>query len=386
LNKTKHFGLILPKQDDFYDIDVFNQNSKRIDALFREIEQQRPKTLIAAYLESGTFYPADYGLVGKTVDVYMVGGGAGAGISAGRAGGGGGGYCKLLRDLILDQERYDIIIGAGGTGGTGQANGNHGGSTLAFGAQVSGGRASGDPRGGDGGSGGGGDGRAHTSFAMGGDGGSMGSGGSGMGGVGAGNLGFDPVNPYDGIPYGCGGGGSTGGRGGGMGGASSHAQGINGHLGGGGGGGSIGMGGIPTGGASSSGGNGGIGGGGGGAGVSGQGGSGGSGLVYIYARPESKMPETSEVTPLASLAQAEYLALMDECKDTQKTIAILQEGICIDVAIFSKIETAQSFLQAGHWPKAEAVTELQDGLGIGDKWNGKSWEKCTLPDEEASPA
>ena len=254
MNKTKHFGLILPKQDDFYDIDIFNENSKRIDALLHELEQKRPKTLIATYLTSGVFRPADYGLAGKTVDVYMVGGGAGAAGNLQRAGGGGGGFCKLLRDVALDQESYNIIIGSTGT--------------------ISG------SQGGNGGLGGGG---AGASFG-------------------------------DAVP----------------------------------------------------------------------GGNGGQGLVYIYARKEREtQPKES---PLAQLSQVAYAALVKECQEKHKAIGILQNGICIDVAVFPSVETAQTFLKSALWPEADTVAALQEGRGIGDTWDGKAWCKQTVPDEEEASA
>jgi len=275
-----------PEQDDFYDIDVFNENFEKIDAILQtlqELAQPREKKLAAAFFGSGIFRPADWGLQGAAVDIYMVGGGGGGGGLS--RGGGGGGYCKLIRNFVLTEESYPIVIGAGGIGGTSVAAGAAGavgGNTIAFGETVAGGLGAAGMAGGRGGSGGG--------ASPGGNGGERGSGGGGGGvnantdgAAGAGNIEFCPTNPYDGICYGSGGGGGCG-RGGGSGGPI-FANGIasrNGSLGGGGAGGTSVSGGML-------GGQGGLGGGGGGGShhqTSGAGGAGGNGLIYIYAVPK----------------------------------------------------------------------------------------------------
>ena len=119
-----------------------------------------------------------------------------------------------------------------------------------------------------------------SNFADGGWGGSDASYATLTTGLGAGNIDYQPINPYDGIAYGCGGGawnsnkGGNGGGSGGAGGISSSPAGRNAPGRGGGGGGSNG---------SAQGGKGGDGGGGGGgAGTNGRGGDGGSGIVLIY--------------------------------------------------------------------------------------------------------
>jgi len=252
-----------------------------------------PKKLIATITESGTFNIADYGLsIGNAIDAYIVGGGGGGGYGYS----GGGGYCKLLKDYILSAASYDLVVGVGGAGATAPYNGADGGSSSAFGITVSGG-GGGTLAGwsGSGGSGGGANGGVSGGYAAkvgGGSGGSGGGAGGNGGGTvraggGGGNIDYTPINPYDGIAYGCGGGGygHAGGNGGGAGGrgGGGDTNGENGFLGGGGGGG---YGGTETS-VGTDGGNGGIGGGGGGAGGSGttrgKGGNGGDGIIYIYA-------------------------------------------------------------------------------------------------------
>ena len=82
MNQTKHFKMVLPNQDDFYDIEVFNENMRQIDRVLNELRwkalsaQPRQKQLVATYLTSGTFRPADFGLEGAAADIYMVGAGA----------------------------------------------------------------------------------------------------------------------------------------------------------------------------------------------------------------------------------------------------------------------------------------------------------------------
>ena len=235
-----------------------------------------PKKLIATFTTSGTFSLASYGLaIGDKIDVYMTGGGgggAGNGSSSG-SGGGGGGYCKLIRDFTLAANSYSIVIGAGGVGVAGAA-GTNGGSTTAFGTTAGGGSGASTSIGGTGGSGGGSGnssaGVAGAAFGA--------AGNSYSGGGGGGNVEYTPVNPYDNIPYGCGGGGGIGGTGGGAGGNPyPNYTATPAGLGGGGGGGM----------STTPGGNGGVGGGGGGGGSTTAGanigGNGGGGIVYIYA-------------------------------------------------------------------------------------------------------
>lgn len=170
------------------------------------------KKLVATFTASGTFTLSAYGLaIGKLVDIYMAGGGGAGGASNTYNGGGGGGYCKFIKNFILQASSYSIVIGAGGLSGSG-------GTTTGFGTSANGGLAgkSGSAQtsaiGGDGGSGGG----TGGANGMGGSGGMLGGSGSGYNNsIGGGNIDYTPVNPYNGIAYGCGGGGGNGGNGGG---------------------------------------------------------------------------------------------------------------------------------------------------------------------------
>ena len=389
MRRTEHFKMSLPEQDDFYDVDVFNENTSQIDRLLNELRQgvlgaqPRQKELIATFLSSGTFRPADYGLQGAKVDVYMVGGGARGGTMNSQGlngGGGGGGFCRLLRELHLTEASYYVVVG--GEGGT---------SSMA-GASAAGG-SNGTSNGGRGGSGGGG-----TGGGIGGSEGSGGgSGGTAPGGVGGGNVEFCPRNPYDGVAYGSGGGGgwnsrvSTGmlspiagsGMGGGSGGVGSLGgtapdPSRNGFLGGGGGG--AGLTGIA--GIAPFGGNGGRGGGGGGGGGTGgaTGGSGGAGIVYIYAVPplEGGPMQTSQGMGGAfagNMTPAEIMACDAICKARDVTLAVLREGEVIDVAEFQDVNTAEQFLQNGVWPQADAVVVLPEGFGLRDVYDKGEWVK-----------
>lgn len=260
------------------------------------VKALQKKKLLAIITSTMTFNIADFGLsIGDEIDAYLVGGGGGS--AQGYGNGGGGGYCKFIRNYVLSQSSYPIVIGAGGNCGTqaAQAGGN-GGATSAFGVTMNGGFSGGTYNNfefknayGDGGSGGGSSLNPNNSIYTGADGGSNGSGGSGAagdGGRGGGNVKFDPINPYDGIAYGCGGGGADTGKGGGAGGnggsaRNSSANGGSGKLGGGGGAGTKSIG--PSNISKS---NGGLGGGGAGAcacSVDYHSGYGGQGLVYIYA-------------------------------------------------------------------------------------------------------
>jgi len=385
LNKTKNFGLTLPEPDDFYDIEVFNQNNRIIDALLQELAGGGSKELIRTFTASGVFRPADHGLSpGDAVDVYIAGAGGG-----GLVGGGGGGRCIFARNIVLSAASYNIVVGAGGIGGEvggdgSQITGSAGGTSSAFGRSAAGGNPA--PigiGGGAGGSGGGGGGTWSQGMphVIGGDGGTAGSSGSGAnGGNGEGNVARTPINPYDGIAYGSGGGGSGIGRGGGAGGRQGgNGNGGNGDLGGGGG----------AGGSNGNGGNGGISGGGGGSqrvSISGFlriGGNGGNGVVYIYARPR-RTPGTAAITPLSELSIDAYRAFEQTCAETYKSIAILKGSLCIDAILFHTEADAKSFLAEGYWAEADGIRELDQGFGIGDKWDGEAWIK-EPPSEEASP-
>jgi len=387
-----------PDQDDFYDVDVFNENFEKIDAALQrlqELAQPQKKEFVAAFFESGIFRPADYGLQDATVDIfYMVGGGGGGGGLS--RGGGGGGYCRLLRDILLAEESYAIVIGSGGMGGT-SAGGvaTAGGRTIAFGETAEGGLGATSSTGGRGGSGGGG--------SPGGGGGFAGSGGQAggasnntAGAAGGGNITFCPVNPYDGIFYGCGGGGGNA-TGGGSGGPILGSDGVisrNGALGGGGGGGTVTL-------ATAAGGCGGLGGGGGGGSshqTSGVGGPGGNGLVYIYAvrraTPATEQPliesaggAGSMMAAVSAVVDEQMLQLGQEMRLDLKDlitkqygiqVGILRDSACIDVAIFSDLSVAEAFLQRGVWYDADGVVRLADGFGTGDTFDNGVWGKQAL--------
>jgi len=375
MNQTEHYGMDLPAQTDFYDVDVFNDNTRLIDGALHAL---RSKELVLTILGSGTFRPADRGLLGAMVDVYMVAGGAG-GSASGNApgGGGGGGRGMLLRNVHLTELTYPIVIGAGGVG---RATGANGGGTNAFGQLVAGGAGGATNAGGNGGSGGG---------STQGDGGSFGSDGGGPnnGGMGEGNDVFSPWNPYDGIAYGCGGGGALG-RGGGAGGRGGTLSRDATGLGGGGGGGQT---------TVRGGGQGGLGGGGGGAGAYSPptvtGGRGGHGLVYIYARPKTApataplmaaaLEEQAPIMFTGDLSPAEILACDAKTKEYCFDVGVIKDGVCIDTGIFSDMADVEAFLALGVWPGADAVAALPEDCGIGDMFDGQGWVKQTGESAEA---
>jgi len=68
-------------------------------------------------------------------------------------------------------------------------------------------------------------------------------------------------------------------------------------------------------------------------------------------------------------------------------IAIIQDGACVNVAVFESLSTAQLFLQDGVWQGAEDVAELPEGYGIGDFYDGSTWEKAPVlaPPEPPNP-
>lgn len=198
------------------------------------------KKLIAEFTASGTFTLSTYGLaIGQKIDAYIVGGGA----SGSTIYGGCGGYCKLVRDIVLNSSSYSIVVGSGGNASN-TTTSNPGGNSSAFGTTVEGGQ---NDRGGSGGG-------ASASSYGGGRGGDFGrdgyfgaatsvATGAQFGLSGGGTVDFDPLNPYDGILYGCGGGcGTGGGVGGGNGSRTASGRGgggmngVAGAVGGGGGG------------------------------------------------------------------------------------------------------------------------------------------------------
>ena len=194
-------------------------------------------------------------------DLFLVGGGGGGVMSSNiNNGGGGGGYTKTVLNVLLNKGTYNIEIGAGGAGGTGD-NSADGGATSITGnnglfAAADGGKhaPTNTGSGGNGGSGGGGGSWASSAQRIpGGAGGSDGaSGGSGRnsGGTGQGTT-TREFGEATGKLYSGGGGagyvynggydaaGGAGGAGGGGNGAKLHGSGGDGtpNTGGGGGGG-----------------------------------------------------------------------------------------------------------------------------------------------------
>ena len=61
-------------------------------------------------------------------------------------------------------------------------------------------------------------------------------------------------------------------------------------------------------------------------------------------------------------------------------IAIIKNQKCINVALFDDLKTAQDFLTQGVW-EADSVTELPEGFGIGDFYDGE-WTKAPQPEPE----
>ena len=383
MNVTEILGLNVPSVDDYYDVEQFNENMRIIDRLLGGLKGLLPKHLIATFLASGTFRPFDHGLaLGDVVDVYMVGGGSGSQVN-GRAG--GGGFCRLLKNMVIDRESYPITIGAGG------AANQRGGATSMLTEITPGGGIRGF-----GGSGGGGAGRI-SDGGRGGEGGSSGQQlhvASSNANVnhspmpGAGTAMFCPVNPYDGIHYGCGGGAGIQENGmpspgGGLGPWTVNTNGDGwivssasvGGLGGGGG----------------AGGRGGIGGGGGG---SGSGGVGGQGLLYIYAHVAPQqgrfMPQMMQLEKYATeqmylpverlnvKVMETYLEPMIKEKKIQ--VAVMKNGVCKDVVMFENLKTAKTFLKEGFLSDADDVVALAEGYGIGDILDGKAWRKKEAPE------
>ena len=171
------------------------------------------------FLTSGVFvmhHPQEL-----AIDVFLVGGGgSGAnntqidGVNYMPKGGNGGRTKTIFRKILANQE-YDIVIGAGGEGVTGNSitGGNDGGTTSAFGDSAAGGMRGipTNPSGINGGSGGGGVISGSSPKAAGGSDGGDGTGGATLetkGGTGQGTTTREFGEPF-GALYSSGGGGST---------------------------------------------------------------------------------------------------------------------------------------------------------------------------------
>ena len=141
---------------------------------------------IHSFTNDGTFTITPESVAGL-VDVLIVGGGGGGGINYG---GGGGGGSVILTNLTLTSGSYAIVVGSGGTSGTGNGvRGVNGGSSSAFSLTATGG----------------GGGASYSAAA-----GSAGTGGGGSGGGGFAGAGTPPGGS-GGLPYGSKGGGGGGG-------------------------------------------------------------------------------------------------------------------------------------------------------------------------------
>lgn len=149
----------------------------------------------------------------QQVDVYVVGGGgsgynhATTGSSSNSGCGGGGGYCKLYKNIsVTPGSNIPVVVGAGGSVTDGVMGGSAGGTSYFNSSAYSAAGGSGGllyaSGGGAGGSGGGG-------YNHGGGWGGRDGYGGNDGGAGGGNIEYDPINPYDGIMYGCGGAGAA---------------------------------------------------------------------------------------------------------------------------------------------------------------------------------
>lgn len=366
---TEFLRLNLPSEEDYYDIEQFNQNMRRLDAQFATLDARLPKQLLTTFLSSGTFRPADFALsMGDTIDVYMVGGGSGGGTHRG----GGGGFCRLLRNIVIDRATYPIVIGAGG------ATGQRGGTTTGFSQTTPGGGIEGF-----GGSGGGiGMQSAVARGSANGRDGRIVAPGNNSHGQGAGEGVFTPQNPYDGVFYGSGGSFGSSQPGGGAGPGEVNAAGngwvfpeghSHGGLGGGGGGTVL-----------SVTGNGGLGGGGGGgAGTTAAAGTGGQGLVYVYGRPRNQNARAVRGLPYISVDKLSLTVMEEYIKPiaTEKKvqIGIIKEGVCQNVTMFKNLTTAKEFFREGVFGDADEVTKLPKGYGMGDFYRDGTWEKAPEP-------
>ena len=66
-------------------------------------------------------------------------------------------------------------------------------------------------------------------------------------------------------------------------------------------------------------------------------------------------------------------------------IAVLNNGLCTQIAVFDDIETAETFLNLGVWPGATHVIEMSEGYGIGDTYIDGVWKKGEPPEPEPEP-
>ena len=66
-------------------------------------------------------------------------------------------------------------------------------------------------------------------------------------------------------------------------------------------------------------------------------------------------------------------------------VAVIQNKLVIDAAVFDDLLTAQEFMALDVWPGADGVVELPDGYGIGDGYDMASgaWTHIVTPDPDA---
>jgi len=64
-------------------------------------------------------------------------------------------------------------------------------------------------------------------------------------------------------------------------------------------------------------------------------------------------------------------------------VAIMKENECINAALFEddNLKLAKSLLKQKVWREADAVLELPDGFGIGDKYINGEWIKTEAETE-----
>ena len=150
--------LAVKKLNDIFTQKDVNQNSiinsllLKMETMINTVSSVLPKTLVVTITNSKVFNPAEHGLSGKSVDIFMAaaggGGGGGANNLGTGAGGGGGGLSRFIENFTLSENSYNVIIGAGGIGGNAGkvgvysdpgTDGGNGGDTTGFGQVVQGG-------------------------------------------------------------------------------------------------------------------------------------------------------------------------------------------------------------------------------------------------------
>lgn len=57
-------------------------------------------------------------------------------------------------------------------------------------------------------------------------------------------------------------------------------------------------------------------------------------------------------------------------------IAVIKDGVCINMCVFDDIVIARNFLAMNVWPGASEVLEAPDRYGIGDSYADGVWTKA----------